>query len=106
MTLVGPRPYLFREKKDMEKYFKIVTKVKPGLTGLAQINGRNALEWEKRFAYDIEYVENITFINDMKILFKTVFKVLKRDDVIVSGTGKTIDFDEYRKAQLAENSEK
>lgn len=106
MSLIGPRPlavcYLpFYNDKEKHRH-----DVKPGLTGLAQINGRNALEWEKRFAYDIEYVENITFINDMKILFKTVFKVLKRDDVIVSGTGKTIDFDEYRKAQLAENSEK
>ena len=106
MSLIGPRPLAVCYLPYYNENEKKRHTVRPGLTGLAQINGRNALEWEKRFAYDIEYVENITFINDMKILFKTVFKVLKRDDVIVSGTGKTIDFDEYRKAQLAENSEK
>ena len=100
MSLIGPRPlavsYLpYYNEKEKHRH-----DVRPGLTGLAQINGRNALEWEKRFAYDIEYVENITFINDMKILFKTVFKVLKRDDVIVSGTGKTIDFDELTISEL------
>lgn len=102
MSLIGPRPlavcYLpYYNEKEKKRH-----SVRPGLTGLAQINGRNALNWDKRFAYDIEYVENITFINDIKILFKTVLKVLKRDDVIISGTGKTIDFDEYRRAQLEE----
>lgn len=107
MSLIGPRPlavcYLpYYNEKEKKRH-----SVRPGLTGLAQINGRNALNWDDRFAYDIKYVENITFFNDMKILFKTVLKVLKSEDVIVSGTGKTIDFDEYRKSQLAkENTEK
>lgn len=106
MSLIGPRPlavcYLpYYNEKEKHRH-----DVRPGLTGLAQINGRNALNWDDRFAYDIEYVENITFINDMKILFKTVLKVIKRDDVIVCGTGKTIDFDEYRKAQLEDNKKK
>lgn len=103
MSFIGPRPlavcYLpYYNEKEKQRH-----KVRPGLTGLAQINGRNALNWEERFAYDIEYVENITFINDLKILFKTVYKVFKRDGVVTRGTGKTIDFDEYRKAQLEEN---
>ena len=100
MSLIGPRPlavsYLpYYNEKEKQRH-----NVRPGLTGLAQINGRNALNWEERFSYDIEYVENITFINDLKILFKTVYKVFKRDGVVTRGTGKTIDFDDYRKAQL------
>ena len=104
MSLIGPRPlavcYLpYYNEKEKHRH-----DVRPGLTGLAQINGRNALNWDDRFTYDIQYVENITFLNDMKILFKTVLKVIKREDVIVSGTGKTIDFDEYRKAQLEKDN--
>lgn len=103
MSLVGPRPlavcYLpYYNEKEKKRH-----SVRPGLTGLAQINGRNALNWEERFAYDIEYVENITFINDLKILFKTVYKVFKRDGVVTRGTGKTIDFDEYRRKQNRES---
>lgn len=103
MSLIGPRPlavsYLpYYNEKEKHRH-----DVRPGLTGLAQINGRNALNWEERFSYDIEYVENITIINDLKILFKTFYKVFKRDGVVTRGTGKTIDFDEYRKAQLEKN---
>lgn len=106
MSLIGPRPlavsYLpYYNDKEKHRH-----DVRPGLTGLAQINGRNALNWEKRFAYDIEYVNNITFVNDVKIFFKTFIKVFKKEDVVVRGTGKTIDFDEYRKNQLENESEK
>lgn len=105
MSLVGPRPlavsYLpYYNEKEKQRH-----NVRPGLTGLAQINGRNALNWEERFEFDIEYVENITFINDLKIIFKTVYKVFKRDGVVTRGTGKTIDFDEYRKAQIENNKQ-
>ena len=55
--------------------------VRPGLTGWAQVNGRNAITWEQRFAYDLEYVNNITFLGDVKIVLKTVGKVLKRDGI-------------------------
>lgn len=103
MSLIGPRPlavsYLpYYNEKEKHRH-----DVRPGLTGLAQINGRNALDWEKRFEYDLKYVNNITFINDLKILFKTFFKVLKREDVVTRGTGKTIDFDEYRRNNLNES---
>ena len=57
--------------------------VRPGLTGLAQVNGRNAISWEKRFAYDLYYVDHCTFQMDMKILKKTVEKVLKKSDILV-----------------------
>lgn len=104
MSLIGPRPlavsYLpYYNEKEKHRH-----DVRPGLTGLAQINGRNALNWEERFKYDIEYVNNITFMNDIKIFFKTFIKVLKKEDVVVRGTGNTIDFDEYRRLQNGENN--
>lgn len=103
MSLIGPRPlavsYLpYYNEKEKHRH-----DVRPGLTGLAQINGRNALNWEERFKYDIEYVNNITFMNDIKIFFKTFIKVLKKEDIVVRGTGNTIDFDEYRRLQNGEN---
>lgn len=102
MSVVGPRPLAV-------KYLKYYTPeefsrhyVRPGLSGLAQVNGRNNLQWEERFAYDIEYVNNVTFIGDVKIIFRTVMKVLKKEDIAVRGIGKTIDFDVYRQKQLEE----
>jgi undecaprenyl phosphate N,N'-diacetylbacillosamine 1-phosphate transferase len=105
MSLIGPRPlavcYLpYYNEKEKHRH-----DVRPGLTGLAQINGRNTLNWEDRFAYDIEYVNNITFKSDLKILFKTFYKVIKKDGVVTRGSGKTIDFDEYRKNQLKNRGE-
>ncbi len=99
MSLIGPRPLLVRYLPYYNDKEKHRHDVRPGLTGLAQVNGRNALNWEDRFKYDIEYVNNITFINDVKILFKTFYKVIKKDSVITAGTGKVIAFDEYRKQQ-------
>ncbi len=104
MSLIGPRPLAVAYLPYYSEEEKHRHDVRPGLTGLAQINGRNALNWEERFSYDIEYVNNITFINDLKILFKTFYKVIKKDGVVTRGTGKTIDFDEYRKKQLEENN--
>lgn len=106
MSLIGPRPlavsYLpYYNEKEKHRH-----DVRPGLTGLAQINGRNALNWEERFAYDIEYVNNLSFKNDVKIFFKTFAKVFKKEGVVVRGTGKTIDFDEYRRKQLENESKK
>ncbi len=103
MSLIGPRPLVVAYLPYYNEKEKHRHDVRPGLTGLAQINGRNALDWEERFAYDIEYVNNITFINDMKIFLKTFVKVFKKDDIVVRGTGKTIDFDEYRRLQNGEN---
>ena len=81
MSIVGPRPLLV-------KYIPLYTErqrhrhdVRPGLTGLAQVHGRNALSWEDKFEYDLRYVENVTFINDVKIFLDTVRVVLKRDGI-------------------------
>ena len=99
MSIVGPRPlavqYLpFYSKKEQRRH-----SVKPGLTGLAQIRGRNAVDWEERFQYDIQYVENITFFRDIKIIFETVITVFKHENIGVRGVDAPIDFDVYRRKQ-------
>lgn len=97
MSLIGPRPLLVRylpyyTEEEMHRH-----DVRPGLTGLAQVNGRNALGWEQRFSYDLEYVNHCSFRMDIKILFMTALKVLKRSDTL-SGADQTVaDFDVYRK---------
>lgn len=97
MSIVGPRPLAVCYLPYYNEIEKHRHDVRPGLTGLAQINGRNNLSWEERFDYDIQYVNKITFKTDSIIILKTIGKVLKSQDVAVRGTGKVIDFDEYRK---------
>ncbi len=84
MSIIGPRPLLVEYLPWYTEEEKQRHNVRPGLTGLAQANGRNAITWEKIFDYDIRYVKNITFIGDIKILFLTVYKVFKRSDVLVA----------------------
>lgn len=97
MSFVGPRPLLVRylpyyTEEEMHRH-----DVRPGLTGLAQINGRNALNWEDRFRYDLTYVNNVSFAMDAKIVFGTIGKVLHHSGV-QSGADQTIpDLDAYRK---------
>lgn len=81
MSIVGPRPLLVKYLPLYNAEQRRRHEVRPGLTGLAQINGRNAISWEDKFRLDVEYVDNITFIGDMKIIFGTVMKVLKRDGI-------------------------
>lgn len=97
MSVVGPRPLVVQYLPYYTDEERKRHDVRPGLTGLAQVNGRNGLQWEERFAYDLEYVSRISFWGDIKILFLTVKKTVKRDGVVVRGTGKTVDFDTYRK---------
>lgn len=96
MSFVGPRPLL-------ERYLPYYTEreshrhdVRPGLTGLAQINGRNALSWEKRFEFDLQYIENVSFGLDVYILKKTVEKVLKKEGILVGNEKIMLNFDEER----------
>lgn len=103
MSVIGPRPLAVQYLPYYNELEKHRHDVRPGLSGWAQVNGRNGLQWEQRFAYDIEYVNKITFLNDVKIIFMTVKKALKSEDIVVRGTGKTIDFDEYRQNQMEEN---
>lgn len=81
MAIVGPRPLLVEYLPLYNEEQKHRHDVRPGLTGLAQINGRNTIDWEEKFKEDIEYVNNITFIQDTKIILKTVVKVFKRDGI-------------------------
>ena len=81
MSIVGPRPLLIEYLPYYTAEEKHRHDVRPGLTGLAQINGRNNLTWEQKFAYDLEYVNHLTFTADVKILFGTVVKVIKRSDI-------------------------
>lgn len=90
ISLVGPRSLLIKYNDRYNKKQARRLEVRPGITGLAQVNGRNAISWEKRFEYDVEYVDNITFIGDWKIMFKTVGKVFKRDG-ITSETSVTME---------------
>lgn len=85
MSFIGPRPLLV---EYLELYTLQQAKrhnVKPGITGLAQVSGRNAISWEEKFRYDIDYVENISFWLDMKILWMTVIKVFQRDGIAQKG---------------------
>lgn len=76
MSLVGPRPLRVRYLPFYSEIEKIRHTVLPGVTGLAQVSGRNSLTWDQKLAYDVEYVENISFILDLKILLKTFYKVI------------------------------
>jgi len=100
MSIVGPRPlvpYYLPLYNDKERHRH---DVRPGLTGLAQVNGRNNITWEKRFEYDLNYIENITFLTDMKIIFQTIRKVLETEGTEIA----EVDFKMYRQLQ-AERSE-
>lgn len=99
MSLIGPRPLLVRYLPYYTPEENRRHSVRPGLTGLAQVNGRNALGWEQRFSYDLEYVDHISFGMDIKIIFMTIKKVLKRSDTL-SGADQTVpDFDLYRQGK-------
>jgi len=101
MSIVGPRPleeYFLPFYNERERHRH---DVRPGLTGLAQVNGRNDLPWEKRFEYDLKYIDDITFLNDVKIIVQTVRKVLESE-----GTGIPVeDFNVYRQMQMSQSEE-
>ena len=90
MSIVGPRPLLVQYLERYNEEQKHRHDVKPGLTGLAQVNGRNGITWEEKFHYDLEYVKNITFYVDCKIIFQTVMKVFGREG-ISSATSVTME---------------
>ena len=99
MSIVGPRPlavqylpYYFEKERRRHS-------IKPGLTGLAQIKGRNGLDWESKFAYDIEYIDRMNFIFDIQIICNTIFKVISRENIGIQGIDAPEDFDKYRTRQ-------
>lgn len=81
MSLIGPRPLLFKYIPHYTLEQNRRHEVRPGVTGWAQINGRNAISWKKKFELDIEYIDNISFIFDMKIFFLTILKIVKMDGI-------------------------
>ena len=104
MAIVGPRPLAVQYLPYYNRQEKRRHSVRPGLTGMAQVHGRNATTWEERFAYDIAYVDRITFCGDIKILFQTVATVFRRSGIGVRGVDSPMDFDAYRRQQMEEGS--
>ena len=99
MSFIGPRPLLVYylpcyNEKELHRH-----DVKPGISGWAQVNGRNNLSWEERFALDVEYVEKCSFLFDVKIVLITIKKVLMKADIVEKEVDYIVAFDEYRKAQ-------
>lgn len=102
LSVVGPRPLL-------KEYIPYYTEeehhrhdIRPGLTGLAQVNGRNAIEWEDKFTYDLQYIEECSFVLDIIILFKTVEKVITHSGIQVGSEVKAGRFDDHRRKQIEE----
>ena len=106
LAIVGPRPFLVRDCVFLTDEQRRRHDVRPGLTGLAQVNGRNNITWEQKFEYDLLYIDrDITFLGDLKITIQTVGKVLKRSDTVREGTASDIDFGDWlvKEGKLAED---
>lgn len=100
MSLIGPRPLLVEYLERYNDEQKRRHDVRPGITGWAQVNGRNAISWEQKFKYDVEYVNKLNFFLDMKIVFLTIKKVIKKEDISnFKNEYVEINFDEYRRKQ-------
>ena len=95
MSIVGPRPQLIKDMIFMNSEQRKRHLILPGLTGLAQINGRNNISWEAKLQYDINYLREVSFFNDICIVFKTVLKVLKKKDISSNGFETAEDLGDY-----------
>lgn len=100
MALVGPRPLLMEYLPYYTEEERRRHDVRPGLTGLAQVNGRNAISWDEKLRLDLAYVKHVSLSGDLKILFQTVGKTLKRSDIQVGSGFKAGKFIEQRKARM------
>ena len=103
MAIVGPRPLLVEYLPYYTEEEKHRHDVRPGLTGLAQVNGRNTISWEEKLKYDTEYIKQISFYSDLKIIFKTIKKTIKRKDIKM---GKELQFGKLnveRKKKVVDN---
>lgn len=95
MSIVGPRPQLVKDLVFMSDEIRRRHTVRPGLTGLAQAKGRNGLSWDKRFQYDLEYVDKCSFFLDLKIILMTVLSVLKREGISEEGCDTSTDYGDW-----------
>lgn len=96
MSIVGPRPQLVKDMVFMTEEQRKRHRVRPGLSGLAQINGRNAIDWEDKLNWDLKYIEKITFLGDMKIIFQTVIKAfVKKEGITEENMATAEDFGDY-----------
>lgn len=100
MSVIGPRPLAVQYLPYYNEQEQHRHDVRPGLSGLAQVNGRNSVNWEEKFAYDIAYVNKITFWGDIKIILLSVKTALKRESIGTRGVDAPMDFDEYRRRQM------
>lgn len=99
MSIVGPRPLLVEYLELYNEEQKHRHDVRPGLTGLAQISGRNAITWEEKFEEDIQYIKKITFLGDIKIILKTALKVFKREGISQEGNETAEKFKGYKEEE-------
>lgn len=104
MSFIGPRPLPLRYYPYFNDVERKRFEVLPGISGLAQVSGRNHLMWDKRLGFDVEYVESIGLFVDLKILLLTLKKVIKRNDIAVDPTQVMIDFDTYKKGLKTEQN--
>lgn len=95
MSIIGPRPQLVRDMVFMTNEQRKRHRVRPGLSGLAQVNGRNVITWEDKLNWDLRYIENITFLGDVSLILQTIGKVVKRADINREGTASDMDFGDY-----------
>jgi lipopolysaccharide/colanic/teichoic acid biosynthesis glycosyltransferase len=95
MAFVGPRPQLVKDLVFMSPEQRLRHTAMPGLSGWAQVNGRNEVAWEKKLEMDLEYIDNITFLGDCNIILLTLFKVLKREGICEAGSDTSEDFGDY-----------
>lgn len=102
MSIVGPRPLLVSYLPYYTEKEKHRHDVRPGLTGLAQVKGRNYIAWDERFKIDVEYVENLSFVLDIKIIFETVLIVLKKSDIATDTRTVESNFAKERKAKIGD----
>lgn len=94
MALIGPRPLLIKYLPYYTEREKLRHSVRPGISGWAQVNGRNTISWDEKLAYDVEYVQKISFLMDIKVIAKTIYNVFSRKDVVLQAIP---DLDDYRK---------
>ena len=95
MAIVGPRPQLVRDMVFMTPEQRRRHTVRQGLTGLAQISGRNAMTWEQKLEFDLDYIKNVTFLEDVRIIIRTFLKVAQQDGITEEGQATAIDFGDY-----------